>query len=365
MTDWRLIGPKIPQRVWKSRFLRALGLDDPEHGIRWAPMPDRGAAWEALDARRLGPNDRVLLLIHGTGQPTREGFLGFTPAEFAGLRAAYGDRILAFDHRALGHQLSRNLADFCGALTRAGVSLKFDVLGLSRGGLLARLLAEGWAQPQLGDRQVEVHKLIFIGTPNGGTPSARRDPWGVGATLMRSWRVDVRRVALVNQREREVELATDPFAIAPYAPEPDRRPWLLWPFLYGSHDQLPGSPALARLNGFAGPSPGGVQRPAPTYYGVASSFGFDHGAPDPVLVRLRGRELRRSDVVHWALPVANDLVIPTASVYAPPQGEHSPGLFPLPPERLMVLGPASNATHVGLMRVAAVRARVLGWLAGG
>lgn len=360
MFDWRLLGPKIPHLVWQSRVLRAVDLYDAEQGIHWEPMPAQGGFWPQFDRRRLGPDERCLLLIHGTGQRTREGFLGFTPEQFQRLSLRYGGRILAFEHRAIGHDLSRNVRELREALETAGVRLTVDVLGLSRGGLIARAFVEGWAQGAREPRLLEVRRLIFIGTPNAGTPSARRDPWGLGATLMRHWRVDARRVALVNQRERSLDLAPHASVHAPYRPEP--RPWLRWPLLYGTQDQLPDSEALSRLNGFAGPSSGGLQAPPPEYYGIAAHFSFDHGAPDPVLARLGGRAVRRSDVVQWALPVPNDLVVPTSSVYNPPQGEHGCGLFPLPEDRLLVLGPGSNATHVGLLRLAGVRARILAWL---
>lgn len=355
MADWTLLGPKIPVPVWRKQLLRAVGFDD--GAIVWAPM--RGS-WDDLDADRLPSDARTLLLLHGTGMITRPGFHGFTEGEFDELWRRYEGRILAFEHQALQRALPTNARALSGSLLAGGVRLHLDILGLSRGGLLGRYLAEGWAEAMLSDR-VTIDKLVFLGTPNGGTPSARRDPLGAGAREMKAWRTDVRRVALIGDPDREVEEVEDPFTLDRYEPA-DR--YLTWPMFRGTIDQLPGSTMLRKLNGFAGPAPGQRWRDRPPrYYGIAAVFTFDHGAPDPVLVGGQ-KPLRRSEVARWALPVPNDLVVPTRSVYAPLQGPDASGLFPLIRERLLVLAPTANATHTGLMRLGAVRRRIVSWLLG-
>jgi len=354
---WSLIGPKIPALVWRSQMFRAHSLEDVAQGIRWDPMRSP-ADWEGLDARELPDNQRVLLLIHGTGLRTREGFMGLSPEEFQRLYQQYGDRIIAFQHRALGRYLDENVRQLCAWLGRGGVPLRLDILGLSRGGLLARYIGEGWAEGMPGAELAELHKVIFVGTPNGGTPSARRDPPFKGSRPMKAWRVDVRRMALVNQNSREVELLPDPFSIAPYIPEEDER-FGIWPGIRGSQDQLPTSQVLRRLNGFLGAAPGPTQTTL-RYFGIASIFDFGFGAPDKQLYK--GEHGTRKAVTAWALPMTNDLVVPTASVYAPHQGPHACGLFPLTRERLIVLAPSANVTHVGLLRVDRVRHQILDWL---
>lgn len=355
--NWSLIGPKIPVPVLRSQLSRAHSLEHAERGIRWSPLRSP-VDWEGLDARKLRPDQRVLLMIPGTGLRTREGFLGLTPAEFDHLRERYQDRILAFHHRALRRLLDQNVRELCRWLARGGVPMRLDVLGLSRGGLLARYIGEGWAEGLPGAELAELHKVIFVGTPNGGTPSARRDPPFKGSKPMKAWRVDVRRIALLGQNDRPVELLEDPFTIPPYIPDDEER-FGTWPGIPGSRDQLPTSSVLRRLNGFAGEAPGRVQETL-RYYGVASVFEFDHGAPDKQL--FPGASGTRREVTAWALPVVNDLVVPTASVFAPHQGQHASGLFPLLRERLIVLAPSANVTHVGLMRVDRVRRQILDWL---
>ncbi|GEM_PF-4690199 len=353
MADWTLLGPKIPVPVWRKRLLRAVGYD--QGAILWEPMVK---GWEAFDAGRLPSDARTLLLLHGTGMITRPGFHGFSEGEYHELVRRYEGRILAFEHQALQRALPTNAKALAGSLLAGGVRLHLDLVGLSRGGLLGRYVAEGWAEDLFGDR-VEVDKLVFLGTPNGGTPSARRDPLGAGAREMKAWRVDVRRVALIGDPDRHVEEVDDPFTLDRYPAEP---PYLTWPMFRGTIDQLPGSRMLQKLNGFDGPAPGQRWRDRPaTYFGIAAVFTFDHGAPNPVL--LKGKlPLRRSEIAHHALPVPNDLVVPTSSVFAPVQGPDACGLFPLVRERLLVLAPTANVTHTGLMRVAAVRQRVVDWL---
>jgi hypothetical protein len=172
---------------------------------------------------------------------------------------------------------------------------------------------------------------------------------------MKAWRKDVRRLALVNQRDRPIEVYDDPFSIEGFNAEASV--CQIWPIFHGTQDQVPWSLALQRLNGFAGPAPH-VGRDT-TYYGLASVFDFKHGAPNDTLLP----EMNRDQVCDWALRhIPNDLVVPTTSVYQPTQGPDGCGRFPLERERLMVLQPSCNATHVGLFRMQGVRDRILEWL---
>jgi hypothetical protein len=173
---------------------------------------------------------------------------------------------------------------------------------------------------------------------------------------MKDWRHDVRRLALTNFSDRRVEVHADPFSIPTFVP--DAAPMGTWPLLCGSQDQVPGSLNLRRLNGFAGAAP--FARRAATYFGLASIFSFEHGAPDEMLTKSP-----RSHVLEHAIPeTLNDLVVPTASVFKPVQGPHASGFFPLVRERLVVLMPSSNGSHVGLFRLDAVRRQLMDWLTG-
>ena len=343
--NWNLIGPLIPTPVWFSRLWRARGLDSAEDGVRWSSVTP--SDWEDLGR---GP---MLLMIHGTGLRTVAGFVGLTREEFTRLEERYEGRILAWEHCALAHHLDRNARELARALERGGRPLTIDVLALSRGGLVARRLVEGWEQLA---SDICIRKLVMVGTPNDGTPSARRDGMGDGNVEMKAWRTDVRRLALTDERDREVRFHDDPFSIPGF--DPGERQMGVWPLLHGSQDQVPGSPCLQQLNGFAGPAPHPV-RPT-TYYALASIFTFDHGAPEAQLLP----HLDRRGVCAHAIPdVPNDLVVPTASVIQPSQGPDASGHFPLGQERVAVLRPCANATHVGLFRLDAVRRKCMEWLA--
>ena len=345
--EWRLLGPLIPYPVWYSSLLCARSFD-PEKGVVWGRV---AASDGAMLHRSEGP---TLLMVHGTGLRTRTGFVGLTETEFARLKSRYGGRILAWEHRALSQHLDRNARVLGRALERFGVPMDIEVMALSRGGLLMRRLIEGW-EPLRDD--IQLRTMVMVGTPNDGTPSARRDPMGQGNVPMKAWRTDVRRLALVDQRDREAAFHDDPFSLPGY----DRGEAQLgsWPWLSGSQDQVPGSRMLQQLNGFAGPAP--HARRTSTYFGLASIFNFDHGAPERELLPGMGRR----EVCAHAIPgVPNDLVVPTASVFRPKQGADASGFFPLCRERVVVLQPSMNATHVGLFRVDAVRRQVLQWLLG-
>jgi triacylglycerol esterase/lipase EstA (alpha/beta hydrolase family) len=350
--QWQLVGPLVPTWVWRSHLKRAIGHDGER--ILWAPLRRREAA---MLSRGVGAHgQRSLLLVHGTGLPTDEGFRGLSAEDHATLRARYGDRILAWEHKAITHRIERNARDLLRALCACGVPLDLDIIGLSRGGLVARWIAEGWADDIAGSERVHVERVVFVGTPNGGTPSARRDPRGRGAALMKAWRTDVRRLTRVGGLEGDVELHDAIDDIEGFG-RPDR-PLGYWPMLKGSQDQLPLARPLARLNGFDRPAPGRDREAG--YFGVAAVFSFEHGAPDAVV---QPWGVSRSTITAWAFRDApNDLVVPTRSVFAPPQGTAQTGRFPLPRHALMVLAPSANATHTSLMLLGAVRRQILDWL---
>ena len=343
--QWQLIGPKIPIPVWYSHLLRARGFASEEKGVIWSTL-------KAEDYTEI--SGRVLLLVHGTGLRTQACFLGLTQDEFNDLYKSYDGCILAFEHCALSHHLDRNSQDLATALALFSGGLELDVVGLSRGGLVVRRLVEGWTELR---KNIEIRRLIFISTPNDGTPSARRDKVGSGAREMKAWRKDVRRLGLVDQREREIELWEDPFSLRGL--EDRDRNCLTWPILQGTQDQVPSSPMLQILNGFCGRAP--FPKRETVYFAVTSVFTFEYGAPNVVLSKKQTRE----EITDWALfQVPNDLVVPTSGVYAPKQGVDASGLFPLARERLVVLHPSCNATHVGVFRIAAVRKQIRQWLEG-
>lgn len=346
MSEWQLVGPKVPHRVWRSHLLVARGFDG---SIKWSRL--RPSDLRALELAQ-EQNQPTLLVLHGTGLRTRMGTAGFSSKDFSALKARYGQRILAFEHRAVRHGLGRNGVALTKALEALGADLRLHVLGISRGGLLARLLAEGWIECSQGLR---IEKLIFVATPNDGSMSARRDK--AAAKEMRAWRQDLRRLRMQSRSEADYSVYSDPYALKGH--EPAQKVLHSWPMLNGTGDQLPRSPWLDRLNGFSGPPLFRSNSGSCRYYAIASVFDFEHGAPNPRLQSTRSWE-EISRVVFSTTP--NDLVVPTAGVFQPEQGPDACGRFPIAPERLVVLKPACNATHIGLLSLPQVRSQIIAWL---
>ena len=116
MPKYRFIGPQIPVPVWISHLLRARGLEEEEYGVNWTKLTQKD--WNELNVGSSG--GRTLLLVHGTGLRTRPGFIGLTKKDYQRLHIHYGGRIIAFEHRAMRHQLDRNSRDLARELERGG-----------------------------------------------------------------------------------------------------------------------------------------------------------------------------------------------------------------------------------------------------
>lgn len=118
---------------------------------------------------------RALLMIHGIMSQSHTGMGRITPGTMDALAKMYERRIIAFDHFTLSHTPKRNLDELIHRLPD-DTDLELDVICHSRGGLIARELAEG--TPDLGSRKIKVRRVIFAATPNAGTLLADADHMG-------------------------------------------------------------------------------------------------------------------------------------------------------------------------------------------
>lgn len=150
--------------------LRSFGPDDyKEQGV--APLDDA-----TLRSLADGP---ALLLIHGTNSLIHSGFGAFARESVQAMHDRYQGRVFGFDHPTLSVDPLDNCRALAGLLPD-GLTLDVDILSHSRGGLVARTLAE------LGETagtaaKLRVRQVVFVATPNRGTPLA--DPDRLGSLL--------------------------------------------------------------------------------------------------------------------------------------------------------------------------------------
>jgi hypothetical protein len=114
----------------------------------------------------------ALLLVHGTFSRGATAFSALPAEELRALVDAYDGRVVVFDHPTISVDPITNAQWFteqfaAGAPTDA--ELVVDVLGHSRGGLVARAFAEQQDRLALGGRRLDVRSAVFVGVPNAGT----------------------------------------------------------------------------------------------------------------------------------------------------------------------------------------------------
>jgi pimeloyl-ACP methyl ester carboxylesterase len=127
--------------------------------------------------RDLG-GSRALLFIHGTASRTHSAFATVPPALLEALSARYSHRVLAFDHPTVGSTPTENAAWLGQELEAAGAALDVDIVAHSRGGLVARELAERPGEGQIPAGALNVGTVVFVATPNAGTALAGFDRLG-------------------------------------------------------------------------------------------------------------------------------------------------------------------------------------------
>jgi len=110
---------------------------------------------------------RSLLFVHGTHTRSHVEFT-HAPKDFVSrLYERYEGRVFALDHPTVSVDPNHNIEWLLDAIPR-GIELDLDILCISRGGLVARRLAA----EQGGGRSIHVGKIVFVASPNAGTPLA-------------------------------------------------------------------------------------------------------------------------------------------------------------------------------------------------
>jgi hypothetical protein len=115
----------------------------------------------------------VLMFVHGTFSTSNAGFGALPSQTLDSLHQRYGDRVIAFDHPSVSVDPEANVRWLLGQLPAGGMDL--DIVCHSRGGLVARVLAETPPAPGLDTARARVRRLVFGATPNSGTVLADPD----------------------------------------------------------------------------------------------------------------------------------------------------------------------------------------------
>ena len=151
------------------------------YGLRTITGSGLGGApvdWTALTS---GP---ALLLVHGTFSRAATAFSALARDELGRLHDAYGGRVVVFDHPTVSVDPVTNARWFVEQFSAGapdGAELVVDVVAHSRGGLVARALAEQQDRLALAGRRLVVRSAVFVGVPNAGTVLA--DPKHLGDLL--------------------------------------------------------------------------------------------------------------------------------------------------------------------------------------
>jgi pimeloyl-ACP methyl ester carboxylesterase len=284
-----------------------------------------GRALEGDDWRRIGAG-RALLMLHGTFSRAHAAFGGLPPAFVADLHRRYGGRVFAFDHFTLSEDPDRNVERLVSMLP-PDARLDLDVVGHSRGGLVARALAERQGQLSLGARTIGVRRVVFVAVPNAGTVLADGDHWNDLIDTYTNLLEFVPDNGVTEQLEAIVTVVKH-LAVG------------VLKGLDGLRAMVPGGPFLSRLNA-------GV-RDDKRYFALGSDFEpADAGWKAFVADRLLDRIFRDE----------NDLVVPTRGVW----DRNGSGFFPI--DDRQVLPRAEAVAHTRFFTNPRALETISAWLA--
>ena len=298
-------------RPYRCRSFAPGDYRDPEG------TPIGGDRWAELGS------ERALLLLHGTFSRAHSGFGGMPPELVKALNDRYGDRVFAFDHWTLAHDPLRNALELA-QLVPDGTRLDVDIVCHSRGGLLARTLAE--QPPDQLREKLGVNRVVFVATPNAGTVLA--DGKHLGALVDRY-------TTLLNLFPDNGVTDTLEAIIT-----------VVKQLAVGALNGLDGLAAMRPGGEFLGKLNDGGQ-PAAGYFALSSNFeprgGLRAFASDGVMDFVFGQ-------------AANDLVVPTDGVAA------ANGSKRFPITEVEPFGEADGVVHSGFFANAKAGERIVGWL---
>ena len=319
--------------------------------VRWFPAQGNLSIGEPLSPTNWhqlaeGP---TLLFIHGIFSSCEAGFagIGHDDSTWPQLRERYGSRIIGFDHPTGSVGPADNAKWFLDQIPN--VKLDLDIVCHSRGGLVARSIADQAAQRGIA---VNIRRIVFAATPNGGSQ----------ITVTTNWEGLVNRIS---------SLLTLPAKVLP-APA-DAISGVLAGLLevlkivgVGVALDLPGLEAMTPDSQFL-QDLGQATKDTPEYFAAAADF-----EPGPILANLFNGLDDEARVVDSAIfgHDHNDIAVPTEGVWNPAslRDPKKPATaisgFPIDPARRLVIGPGSVYWHCDYFDDPAMRAALLQWLPG-
>lgn len=307
------------------------------YGLRdFAPDNFRDASQQEIagdDWQRL-ESGRALLFIHGTFSTAHSAFSQIPDATFAELHQRYGGRVFAFNHYSLSHDPRRNI-EWLLAQVPAGRSLEVDIVCHSRGGLVARTLAQKPSAFGLDTSRVKVRRVVFFGVPNNGTLLAQPDH-------------------MVQMLDR----LTTALNLFPTGVVTELLEAIL------TVVKVIGHGALGGLDGLAAMRPGGVflnalnasQEDGRNYYAVAA----DYEPVDEGLKALLTGSVKDAVMDRIFEQVPNDLVVPEPGVY----GANGSPAFPIADTRYLQVPVDAGVIHTTLFAYPPAIDKLRDWLPG-
>ncbi|MFZ7128100.1 MAG: esterase/lipase family protein [Desulfobacterales bacterium] len=276
---------------------------------------------------------RALLFIHGTFSTAHSAFSQIPDSAFAELHQRYGGRVLAFNHHSLSHDPRRNVEWLLTKLPD-GKSLEIDIVCHSRGGLVARTLAQHPSRFGLDTSRVRVRRVVFVGVPNNGTLLAHPDH-------------------MVKMLDR----LTTALNLFPTGVVTETLEAII------TVVKVIGHGALGGLDGLAAMRPGGAflnqlnagQEDGVGYYAV----GADYEPVDEGLKALLTGKIADTVMDRVFQKVPNDLVVPTPGVY----GANGCTAFPIEDMRCLKVPVDAGIIHTTLFGYPPVMNRLVEWLA--
>ena len=304
------------------------------YGIRTFAPADRtsstGQPIGEADWSRLAAG-RALLFIHGTFSTAHAAFSQIPNDDFRLLYERYGGRVFAFNHFTLSHDPQQNADWFLAQLPHQH-KLDVDIVCHSRGGLVARQLAERTSDPA-DSAPMAIGRIVFVGVPNHGTVLAHPD-----------------------HVVKMIDRLTSALNLFPTGPVTETLEALITALKVIGHSALTGLPGLssmhptgAFLTALNSGSPNATQ-----YYAIAADF----EPTDEGLRALVCGSVADAVIDRVFENMANDLVVPELGVY----GANGSLAFPIPNDRVLMIPAEAGIVHTTIFGYSETATRLKRWL---